>query len=641
MTACALLLSGCAGVPVLTSPANQTGGIQGAALKGKVHGGEQPITGAQVYLYAVNTTGYGGPGIAASSSNASVSLLKSPGYVTTDSNGNFSITGDYTCPAGAQVYIYSIGGNPGLTSGTDNTAAGLLAGLGSCSALSSSQFIWVNEVSTIATAYALAGFASDATHISSSSTALAATGVANAMGTITNLESLSTGAVLYEYPDPPWDTINTLANILAACTNSAGPSSAGCSALFSNALSGGATGTQPTDTATAAINMAHNPSANIANLFALQSSTPPFQPDLSTAPNNLILTLGFSTGNPDFSPSAIAIDASGNVWVLDDYEAALCEFSPLGVALSGSSCFGSSSFADTDLSGPVALAIDSGGNIWTANNGGSSLAEFNSSGVLNPNSPFTGGGINSPTAIAIDGQGYIWALNPPSAGSLSKFNSSGVEQSGSSGYTGGGLDDPSGLVIDTSGDAWTANKLSSDPATISEFNPSGSPVSATGYSEGVGNFGPANLGIDGAGNIWVTNSLQSTLSKFGSGGTLLATSSAGAGGLENPGGIAIDGANNIWTLNDAYGEYSWLVEFNSSGTPISGSGGYYTATLTGGMAIDGSGNLWVSNVGYNNCCSESVSTYPLFEFIGVASPVVTPIVANLLSPYGQHAVNKP
>ena len=50
-----------------------------------------------------------------------------------------------------------------------------------------------------------------------------------------------------------------------------------------------------------------------------------------------------------------------------------------------------------------------------------------------------------------------------------------------------------------------------------------------------------------------------------------------------------------------------------------------------GIAIDGSGNVWVSNLQGNS----------LTEIVGAATPVVTPIVANLKSPYGQHAVNKP
>jgi len=47
-----LALTGCA----LTSTATPTS-QPGIALTGAVHGGQQPITGAHVYLYAANTTG--------------------------------------------------------------------------------------------------------------------------------------------------------------------------------------------------------------------------------------------------------------------------------------------------------------------------------------------------------------------------------------------------------------------------------------------------------------------------------------------------------------------------------------------------------------------------------------------------------
>ena len=68
---------------------------------------------------------------------------------------------------------------------------------------------------------------------------------------------------------------------------------------------------------------------------------------------------------------------------------------------------------------------------------------------------------------------------------------------------------------------------------------------------------------------------------------------------------------------------------------ISGSNGYQSPGEGGDfspyfVAIDGSGNVWVANADGN-----------LAEFVGAAVPVVTPVVANLLSPYGSHAVNKP
>lgn len=105
--------------------ASQAASVAGAALSGVVHGGQNPISGAHVYLFAAasgasgaGAAAYGGSGIAASASNASVSLLTSGTldqgggatngdyYVTTGSDGSFSITGDYSCMPGQQVYLY-------------------------------------------------------------------------------------------------------------------------------------------------------------------------------------------------------------------------------------------------------------------------------------------------------------------------------------------------------------------------------------------------------------------------------------------------------------------------------------------------------------------------------------------------------
>jgi hypothetical protein len=295
----ALILSGCMAVTGTVSPPSDPAStvVTGSALAGMVHGGEAPIAGAQLYLYAANTSGTWPAGY----SNASVSLLTSATgnppdangnyYVTSNASGTWSITGDYTCPsANTQVYLYSIGGNPGLASGP-NPNAGLLAGLGSCGSLSAATFVIVNEVSTIATAYAIAGYATDALHVSSPSDSLALQGLANAFAAIPNLEFEIIpnywGTAIVTTPAGngavPQAEINTLANILGACVQTAGPSSTACTTLFSNSMNGT---TPPTDTATAAINIAHNPGANVSTLFGLQSSFADFLPHLAAKPND-------------------------------------------------------------------------------------------------------------------------------------------------------------------------------------------------------------------------------------------------------------------------------------------------------------------------------------------------------------------
>src|SRR5438445_4103263 len=96
------LLGGCA--------QNQPGKvIEPLVRHSSVHGGQQPVSGATLQLYAVGTTGDG---------SAATALLTQA--VTSDANGNFDITGAYTCPsASTLVYITATGGNPGLSPGTN------------------------------------------------------------------------------------------------------------------------------------------------------------------------------------------------------------------------------------------------------------------------------------------------------------------------------------------------------------------------------------------------------------------------------------------------------------------------------------------------------------------------------------------
>jgi lysophospholipase L1-like esterase len=301
-----VLLTGCAGGSI--SGLNQTeaaqSGPSGARLAGTVRGGQQPIVGARVYLLAANTANMfnsDNPATPVANGQTSVPVLNyalvgnvgdtiGP-YVTTDANGNFSLTGLYSCTPGTQVYLYSQGGAPG---GAGNSSwAALMAVLGTCPATGdfsgSIPFISVNEVSTIAAAYAMADFATDPTHVWSTGTLPAQSGVANAFANAANLANLGTGAALTS--SAPQTEINSLANILAACVNSNSFQSSSCSILFDNAQPTGSNPVYPTNTAMAAVNIAHNPTANIAALFSAASSSPPFEPSLTSQPVDFTIPL--------------------------------------------------------------------------------------------------------------------------------------------------------------------------------------------------------------------------------------------------------------------------------------------------------------------------------------------------------------
>ncbi|MDR3735571.1 MAG: hypothetical protein P4L10_08555 [Acidobacteriaceae bacterium] len=104
--AAATIGCGLGGNPSIGSSASSTSPTMPSKVKhdGAIYGGQQPITGADIKLYAAGTTGYG---------QGAASLMNTT--VTTDANGFFTLTNSdltdkYSCTPGQQVYLVSKGG---------------------------------------------------------------------------------------------------------------------------------------------------------------------------------------------------------------------------------------------------------------------------------------------------------------------------------------------------------------------------------------------------------------------------------------------------------------------------------------------------------------------------------------------------
>jgi trimeric autotransporter adhesin len=260
-----------------------------AGKHGLVHGGQQPVSGATIQLYAVGTTGDG---------SASTPLL-SPAPLT-DANGAFNISGTYHCPSSSSlVYIVASGGNPGLASGTNNSALVLMAALGPCGNLSASTYIFINELTTLAAVYPLAPYMTSPSVIGSSSTDAAA--LANAFTLASEFVNTSIGAApgtgVPTGTIVPVAQINTIGDILAPCIDSAGGTAGdntACGNLFAlTTLTGFA---PPTNTITVLLNLANNPALNTASLYSLIPADAPFQPTQPQTPPDLSVRLTVPSG---------------------------------------------------------------------------------------------------------------------------------------------------------------------------------------------------------------------------------------------------------------------------------------------------------------------------------------------------------
>ncbi len=594
-----LLLDGCS----MQSPAvNQS--YEGAAIAGSLHGGQQPVTGARIYLLAASAAGYG---------NASTSLLTtgtgadSVGtYVTTDGGGGFTLGGRYSCTASTEVYALALGGSPGAGMPA-NSAIALMTALGKCPAsgtfASTAPYIEINEVTTVAAAYALSGFLTAPASLSYSGTPLAFTGLDNAFATAASLANLASGSAnstVGTNGTAPMAKVNTLADIIASCVNSTGPTSTPCTTLF-NASTGSTT---PVETITALLNIAHAPGANTSSLYGVITPSSPFQPTLTTAPNDFALTIQYTSPQMS-SPQNLRLDASGNVWFRNDAGTFVVEkLSPTGAVLSGAAGFniGGQNSGDS-------VALDAAGDAFVGNKQSFNIYKLGSDGtMLSPASGYAGS-CSDPNAkvyaVALDGSGNVWGSGV--GGCALKLTNTGTVLSGGGGYP-STSDDSFSLALDGSNVAWIVGSYGN---SVRRVSPAGAILGDYGSTVS----GPAGVAIDSANSAWIANHYYDSVTHLLSNGSF---SMITGGGLHAPFDVSIDGAGSIWLANNG----STISAFTNAGAAKSGSGGYAAATsgTVHSLGIDGSGNVWAA-----------VNSPDLIvEFVGAATPAARPILPGQL-----------
>jgi hypothetical protein len=603
-------------------------------VNGRVHGGQQAVVGAQIQLYVAGNAGNGSP---------SSPLLTTT--VTSGSDGSFSITGDYSCPsATAQVYLVATQGNPGLGSGGNNPALAMMAPLGSCGNLSPTQFIWVNEVTTVAAAWALAPFTQNISNIGASATNTV--GLANAFLDAQLIANTETGttATLPSNLTTETGKIYALADAVASCINSDGTT--GCSPLFTAATPSG--GSAPTNTWDAVIDIVKNPANDVSGVFSAIGPQPPFATTLTQAPNDWTLSLTVTGGGmapagtngtpPDESPEALGIDSQGNVWV-GDHSGVLSGFSPQGTP------FSSTGYGSGNAGEAYGLAIDSNDNVWLTlaeygshNSSKGSIAEFagaSSGSSLGTQTIFTDNSLNYPYAIARDSNGTFFIANyyvSGSATNLTTFDPTNDTFTPITTDTQIGV--PVALAVDTAHGVWLTG--TSGNASLEHYGASGNllfETSCCGATDAVA--------VDSSGNAWLADTENTDTSGDGSTGAVSVFASNGTetqdfittGGITVPSHIAIDAAQNVWISNlhtsvrGATESFTELAGSNSSspGTAISPSTGYGLDAgllLPYALAIDPSGNIWVSSTGNQS----------LVMFFGMAAPTKTPAPVTPLAP---------
>ncbi|MDP4672041.1 MAG: hypothetical protein NWS55_00280, partial [Solirubrobacteraceae bacterium] len=158
-----------------------------------------------------------------------------------------------------------------------------------------------------------------------------------------------------------------------------------------------------------------------------------------------------------------------------------------------------------------------------------------------------------------------------------------------------GLRSPQGMAIDSGGNVWAASQFSNG---VVQLKPNGQPAAGSPY-RAASLLGTWGVAVDGKDRIWV-------------------------GGFERPGIIELCGR-----------QVSACPPGSKTGSVLSPGNGYVNAAMQRltAVAIDTSGNVWGA---HNYSTSAPISGYVggngLFEIIGAAAPVKTPIRGAVKQP---------
>jgi sugar lactone lactonase YvrE len=304
------------------------------------------------------------------------------------------------------------------------------------------------------------------------------------------------------------------------------------------------------------------------------------------------------------SPSGVAVDDKGNVYIADTQNHRVRKVNPGGTittfagrsrvpSLSGGGLSGDGGPAiSAELNSPLGVAVDGQGNVYIADTQNHRVRKVNPGGTI--------------TTIAGTGSGALPA------------NQGGFSGDGGP-ATAAQLSGPRGVAVDGQGNVYIADYYNN---RVRKVNPGGTitTIAGTGVRGDFGDGGnaisaqldgPTGVAVDGKGNVYVVDHGNDRLRKVSPGGKI--TSIAGTGRpsedrLLSPTGVAVGRDGSVYIADTAY---SRVRRVSPSGTvsTFAGEDSYYyygcedragpalhaAMREPTGVAVDTKGNVYIAD----------------------------------------------
>ncbi len=354
-----------------------------------------------------------------------------------------------------------------------------------------------------------------------------------------------------------------------------------------------------------------------------------------------------------FGPTGIAVDTSGDIFIADQGNIRVRKVSPNGiittVAGDGSQGFSGDGgpAASAELNLPTAVAVDASGNVFVADTQNGRIRKVSVGGII---TTVAGDGTNgntadgilatnagmSPSGIAVDGSGNLYIAS----GSVRKVSTNGiistVAGSGNPGFSGDGgpasgarLDNPYGVAVDASGNIYIADlgnnrirKVSAGGIITTIAGNGTVSFSGDGGSAATAQLNnPTSVAVDSSGNLFIADTGNYRVRKVSAIGTITTVAGNGAYGTSGVGGpatsaqmsgpsaVVVDSSGNLF-IADSDGAIARIMKVTPNGTintvagvalsGFSGDGGPATSAALNnptGMTVDSAGNLFIADLG--------------------------------------------